>query len=113
MFGELAKMMKVAAQVKAKMPEVRARIEAGEHTAAAGEGLVRATVNGKGALTDLRIEAEALAAAQPARNAAALAEMVKAAVAAAQEKAAQAAREAMAELAGGVELAGLNDMLGL
>ena len=116
MFGELAKMMKVAAQVKAKMPEVRARIEAGRHTAEAGEGLVRATVNGKGALTDLRIEAGALgalAAAQPAWNAAALAEMVKAAVAAAQEKAAQAAREAMAELTGGVELAGLNDMLGL
>lgn len=113
MFGDLAKMMKVAAEVKRKMPELRERIEAGRHTAEAGEGAVSATVDGKGRLVDLRIDAKVAGGLAAEDGAEALAETVRSAVAGAQEMAAQAAREAMKELTGGVELAGLNDMLGM
>jgi DNA-binding protein YbaB len=109
MFGDLAKVMKLASQMKTALPAMQARLAESLHTAQAGGGAVRATVNGRGALTDLTIEAHLLADCQadPPR----LAELVKQAVCAAQEQAAEAARKAMEELTGGINLPGLSDMI--
>jgi|AntAceMinimDraft_16_1070373.scaffolds.fasta_scaffold398739_2 nucleoid-associated protein EbfC len=109
MFGDFGKMLKIASQVKAKMPEIREKIESSTHTAEAGGGAVSATVGGKMELVDLRIAPELLAEA----DAALVEDAVKAAVAAAQKQAAEFARDAMLELTGGEQVDGLNDMLGL
>ena len=106
MFGDLGKMMKLVAQLKVKLPEMKAKLESTEYTAEAGGGLVVATVNGRYQLTDLKIKAEA------AVDAAALPGLVKSAITAAQEQAADAAAAAMKELTGGVHIPGLGDMLG-
>ena len=95
--------------MKKKMPEVQERIANSEHSAEAGGGVVRATVNGKMALTDLRVADELLGDGQ--LDAEMLADLVKAAISAAQDKAAQAAAEAMKELTGGMDIPGLDAMM--
>ncbi len=109
MFGDLGKIMKMARDVKEKMPAMRAELEARQFTAAAGGGAVHATVDGKGALTDLAISDEAVADG----DAAMLADLVKAAVAAAQAQAQQAAADMMKELTGGADLPGMGGLDGL
>jgi len=108
MFGDFGKMMKMAVHVRQKLPEVQRKLEAGAFEAAAGGGAVRAVVNGRGTLTDLKISDELLAAGG---GSAVLVELLKAAISAAQARAAQAAQEAMAELTGGLPLAGLEGMM--
>ena len=108
MFGNLGKMMKVAAEMKRRMPEVQAKLEQAEHTADAGGGAVGATVNGKGKVRDVRIDPSVLADGQ--LDAEILGDLIKAAISAAQEKAALATAEAMRELTGGMDLPGMEGM---
>jgi nucleoid-associated protein EbfC len=102
MFGDLGKLMKLASEMKKKMPEMQAKLASSEYTADAGGGAVRATVNGKLQLTDLKIDPSVLSDGQ--MDSGMLEDLLKAAVSAAQEKATQAAAEAMKELTGGMEL---------
>lgn len=108
MFGNIGKMLKLAGEIKTKLPEMKAKLAAAEHSAEAGGGAVRATVNGQLALVDVKIGREALEDG----DAEMLADLVKAAVSAAQEKAAAAAAEAMRELTGGEDIPGLEGLLG-
>ena len=107
MFGDLGKMMKMLGQVKTKLPEMQARLAESQYTAEAGGSVVAATVNGKGSLVDLRLDEKLLADG----DAEMLADLVKAAVTAAQDKANEAATEAMKELTGGVDLPGLGGLM--
>ncbi len=109
MFGDLGKMLKTAQQMKSKMPEMQAKLASAEYTATAG-GAVIATVNGKLALTDIKIDQAA--AADLSGDMEILADLIKAAVGAAQQQAAQAAAEAMKELTGGIDIPGLDGLLG-
>ncbi|MHC4983665.1 MAG: YbaB/EbfC family nucleoid-associated protein [Planctomycetota bacterium] len=109
MFGNLAKMMKLAGELKSKLPEMQAKLAQSEYTAEAGEGAVTATVNGKLALVDLKISGQIIADAQ--MDAEMLADLIKAAVSAAQHKAAEAGKQALMELTGGMEIPGLTDMI--
>jgi DNA-binding YbaB/EbfC family protein len=109
MFGDFGKMMKMAVEMKRKMPELQAQLESSEHTAEAGGGTVRATVNGKFKLLDVKIDPSVLADGE--MDVAMLEDLIKAAVSAAQAKAAEAAAAAMAELTGGMPLPGLEAML--
>jgi len=109
MFGNLGKMMKVAADLKAKLPQVQEQIANSRHTADAGGGAVSATVNGKGEIVDIRINPAVLADA--ADDVSMLEDLIKASVSAAQQQAAAAAAEAMQELTGGMDLPGLTDMM--
>lgn len=102
MFGDIGKLMKMASEMKKKMPEMQAKLSGTEYTADAGGGAVSATVNGKMMLTDLKISPSALG--DGAMDAQMLEDLVKAAVSAAQAKAADAAQVAMKELTGGIEL---------
>jgi DNA-binding YbaB/EbfC family protein len=109
MFGDLGKMMRIAADVKRRMPEMQAMLEAAEFSADAGGGAVRATVNGKGRLLDVKITPQLLAEASA--DAAMLEDLIKAAVCGAQHQAAEAAVRAMHDLTGGMSLPGMEGMI--
>jgi len=111
MFGDLGKIMKIAGQMKTKLPEIQDRLAKTDFTAEAGGGVVSATVNGKLALVGVQIDPQVLADGQA--DAAMLEDLLKAAVAAAQQKAADAAAQAMKEITGGLDLGGLGGMLGV
>lgn len=98
--GDLAKMMKMAGEMKRKLPELQQKLAQSEYTAKAGGGMVSATVSGKLELVGLEIDPRVIEDA----DAPLLADMVKAAVAAAQRQAAEAAAAAMKELTGGMPL---------
>jgi DNA-binding YbaB/EbfC family protein len=100
MFGDIGKLLKLASEMKRQMPEMQERLSQASFTAQAGDGAVTATVNGKLALVDLKLAPFT----SPQCDVAMLEDMIKAAVAAAQEKAQQAAAAAMNELTGGMEL---------
>jgi len=105
MFGEignLGKLMKMAGEMKRRMPEMQAKLAASEFSAEAGGGVVRATVTGKLLLREVRIDPALLADA--AMDAGMLEDLVKAAVCAAQEKASTAAAEALKEITGGMDI---------
>ncbi len=107
MFGDIGKMLKMAGQMKAKLPEMKEKLAAAEFTADVGGMTVSATVNGKMQLVDIKIAPEVLADG----DAEMLSDMIKAAVAAAQAQAAAAAAEAMAELTGGMKLPGMEELM--
>lgn len=105
MFGDIGKLMKLAGEMKRKMPEMQAKLAASTYTAQSGGGAVKATVNGGRALVDIKIDPAVLA-----EGAEMVEDLVKAAVSAAQEQAGQAAAEAMKEMTGGVNLPGMEGM---
>jgi len=109
MFGDLGKMLKLAGEMKTKLPAMQAKLAASRFTAQDGGGTAKATVSGKGALVELWIDPAALRDGQ--MTAEALADAVKSAIAAAQEQATQAAQAAMNELTGGMEIPGLTGMV--
>ena len=110
MFGDLGKMMELLGQLKTKLPEMQAKLAESQFTAEAGGGAVQVAVDGKLTLVNVTFDPRVLADGQT--DAETLADMVTAAVRAAQDKAAEAARAAMQELTGGMELPGLDGVLG-
>ncbi len=111
MFGNLANLgglVKQAMQLKERMAEVQAKLEHQSHEASSGGGMVTATVNGKGDLIGLKISPEAV---NP-DDVEMLEELIKAAVADASRQAQEAAKQAMAEVTGGMNLPGLEGLLG-
>ena len=96
MFGNIGKIMQLVSDMKTKMPEMKAKLEASTYTAQAGNGVVSVTVNGKLKLVDLTID--------PTVEIAMLEDFIKAAVSTAQAQATEAAEEAMKELTGGMDL---------
>ena len=110
MFGDFGKIMKLLGKLKTELPAMQERIARSQYTASTGNGAVTATVNGKGALVDLRIDRDLLPEAE--LDTVLIEDLVKAAISAAQLKAAEAAQRAMLELTGGEELPpGLDGML--
>ncbi len=109
MFGGIGKIMKLAGQMKQKMPEMKEKLANSQYTAEAGGDAVSATVNGKLQLTDLKFSEQLRGDGDLSLEM--LEDMVKAAVSAAQAQAAQAAEDAMKELTGGMDLPGLADMM--
>ena len=109
MFKDLGKIMKIAGQMKSKMPEMQEKLANSEYTAEAGGGVVCATVNGRMGLVDLKIDKALLA--DEKTDVEMIEDLVKASVATAQKKAAEAAAEAMKELTGGMDIPGLDQMM--
>lgn len=104
--GNLAGLIKQAKQMKEQMDQLQAEMERRTFSADAGAGLVVATVNGKGELTDVKIDPKA------AQDVEMLEDLVKAAVGAATTKARDGMKEEMTRLTGGLNLPGLSEMLG-
>jgi DNA-binding YbaB/EbfC family protein len=109
MFGDFGKMMKVAADMKRRMPEMQAKLEQSQYSGEAGGGVVKAVVNGKLRFLELKIDKALLADGKIDTEM--LEDLVKAAVSSAQSQAAEAAAAAMQEITGGMNIPGMDGLL--
>ena len=96
-------MMKQAQKLQQEMQKMQEELEAAEYSAAAGGGVVTATVSGKRELTALKIDPEAV----DPDDVEMLEDMVIAAVNEAMRKAEDAANQNMSRLTGGLSLGNL------
>jgi DNA-binding YbaB/EbfC family protein len=96
----IGQLMKQAQQVQAKMAELQDRLAATEVEGAAGGGLVRATITGKGEIRRLKIEPSLV----DPKEVEVLEDLVVAAINDARTKADTAAAEEMRKLTGGLSL---------
>jgi DNA-binding YbaB/EbfC family protein len=104
--GNLAGMMKQAKELQASMKKLQEEMESKRFEADAGAGMVKATVNGKSELVQVKIDPQA------AGDVELLEDLIVAATSAAAKKAQEAIKEEMSALTGGMNLPGLSDMLG-
>ncbi len=104
--GNIAGMLKQAKEMKGRMEQIQAEIAARRHTSEAGGGAVTVTVDGRGALVDIKIKPEAAADVEL------LEDLIKASVGAATKKAQDDMRAEMSTLTGGLDLPGLSELLG-
>ena len=113
MFGDIGKMLKLAGQLKTKLPEIRQKIENSQFTGQSASGKVTAVVNGKLGLDSLQIAPELVAdlTEQGQLDVDLLGDLIKVAIADGQQKAADAMQQAMLEMTGGMKLPGLEGLL--
>jgi DNA-binding YbaB/EbfC family protein len=102
--GGLGNMMKQFQKMQAKMEEIQARLAEMQIEATAGGGMVKAVVNGKQELLELKIDPEVV----DPDDVEMLQDLIVAAVNQARQKAQEVQSEQMAELTGGLNLPGLN-----
>lgn len=110
MFGDIGKMLKMAGQLKTRLPEMRQKIETSQFTGQSAGGQVRAVVNGKLGLEGLEIHPELLGelSAGGSLDTALLGDLLKVAIADGQKKAAEAMQQAMMEITGGMKIPGMD-----
>jgi DNA-binding YbaB/EbfC family protein len=106
--GDLAGLMKQAKQMQSKMKEMQETFANARFEADSGAGAVTATVTGKMELVGLKISPSAVTA----DDVELLEDLVKSAVAAAQRKANDGVKAQMQQITGGMNLPGLEGMLG-
>lgn len=106
--GDMANLLKNAQQIQSRVKELQEKAETMTYTAESGGGAVSATVNGKLVLMNLRIAPESVTSGDVEM----LEDLVKSAVAAAQRKATDGLKEQMREMTGGMNIPGLENMLG-
>ena len=105
--GNLANLMKSAKDLQSNVAAMQAELAQKRFDAEAGGGLVRAIVDGKGTLVDIKINPQAAADVEL------LEDLVKAAVGAAVKRAQDTLQAELAKMTGGLNLPpGLADMLG-
>ncbi len=104
--GNLAGLMKTAKDLQANMAKMQENLASQRYEGDAGGGMVRATVDGRGTLVDVKIEPTAV------NDLELLEDLVKAAVCAATTKSQEATKNEMAAMTGGLNIPGLTDMLG-
>ena len=98
--GDMGKLMQQAQQMQEKLAEAQARIEGIEVEGGAGAGLVRAVVNGKGALRAVEIDPSLMTEADRE----VLQDLLVAAVNDAHGRAQEAAQAEMAKITEGLAL---------
>lgn len=106
--GNLAGMMKQAKEMQSRLKEMQDSLAGSRYEADSGAGAVTATVTGKLELVDLKISPETVATGDVEM----IEDLVKAAVAAAQRKAADGVKQEMQKITGGMNLPGLDGLLG-
>ncbi len=104
--GDLATMMKQAKAMQSRVKEMQEQIASARFEADSGAGAVVATVNGRMELVDIKINPDCAADLEM------LQELIKSAVCAAQRKAAEGVRAEMQKLTGGLNLPGLDGLMG-
>ena len=111
MFGQLgniAGLMKQAKEMQSKMKEMQEAVANARFEAESGAGAVKATVTGKMELVSLTISPETYKSGDVEM----LEDLIKSAVCAAQRKAADGVRAEMQKMTGGLNLPGLDGLLG-
>ncbi len=106
--GNMASLLKQAQEIPKRLKEMQERLAAMTFEGEAGAGAVVATVNGKADLVKLQIKPEVV---RP-EDREMLEDLVIAAVTAAAAKAKQALQEESAKITGGLNLPGLEGLLG-
>ncbi len=96
----LAGLMKQAQEMQGKMEEMQARLEATETEGVAGAGLVRVTLNGKGALRRVQIDPKLIDPAEAEM----LQDLIVAAHADAKKKVEARAAEEMSQVTAGLPI---------
>ena len=103
-FGNLVDILKNAKDIQARMDDVQKELARKRFDAEAGGGAVRITVDGRGAVVDVKIDPAAV------RDVELLEDLVKAAVGAATARAHDAMRQEVARLTGGLNIPGLDNV---
>ena len=93
--GDMGKMMKAAQDMQQKMTALQADLDAMSITGESGEGLVKATANGKGVLTGLTIDPSIFSA----QDKEVVEDLILAAIRDVQVKAQERSRDEMGKLA--------------
>lgn len=106
--GDMANLLKNAQQIQSRIKEMQEKAETMTFSAESGAGAVSATVNGKLVLMNLRIAPESVTSGDVEM----LEDLIKSAVAAAQRKATESLKDQMREMSGGMNIPGLEKMLG-
>ena len=104
--GNLAGLMKSAKELQGNLARMQEEMAARRFEGDAGGGMVRATVDGRGTLVDIKIDPQAVSDVEL------LEDLVKGAVAAAVSKSQEEMKGELAGLTGGLNIPGLTDMLG-
>lgn len=104
--GNLAGMIKNAKELQGNLAKMQEEMAVKRFEGAAGGEMVKATVDGKGTLVDLKIDPQAVADVEL------LEDLIKAAICGATTKSQEAMKEQMSALTGGMDLSGLSQMLG-
>lgn len=104
--GNMANLFKTAREMQDRMTKLQQELATDRFEGDAGGGMVRATVDGRGTLTGVKIEPRATADVEM------LEDLVTAAAGAAAGKAREAMKARMAAMTGGMNIPGLTDMLG-
>ena len=104
--GNLTGLLKSAKEMQSQMAKLQEDLANRRYERDAGAGAVRATVDGKGTLIDIKIDPNAVGDVEL------LEDLVKSAVGAAVTMAQEAMKTEMAALTGGLNLPGLSEMLG-
>jgi DNA-binding YbaB/EbfC family protein len=104
--GNLMGVLKQAKEMQSRMSEVQAELATRRYTGEAGGGTVKATVDGKSSLVDIKIDPSATGDVEL------LEDLVKAAVGAASARSQEAMQQELGKLTGGLDIPGLSEMLG-
>ena len=104
--GNLTGILKSAKELQDGMAKLQAQLASRRYQGDAGGGVVRATVDGKGTLVDIKIDPQAV------RDVELLEDLIKASVGAAVTKSQEAMKNEVAALTGGVSLPGMTELLG-
>jgi len=104
--GNLAGVLKSAKELQGNLAKLQEQLLARRYEGAAGGGMVRATVDGKGTLVDIKIDPKA------ASDLELLEDLIKAAVGAAATKSQEGMKNELGTLTGGMNIPGLSEMLG-
>ena len=104
--GNLTGLLKTARDLQGNMAKMQETLAARRYEGLAGGDLVRAIVDGKGVLVDIKIDPKATADVEL------LEDMVKAAVGAASAKSAEAMKQEMSAMTGGLDLSSFSQLLG-
>lgn len=106
--GNIAGMIKQAKEMQSRLKDIQEEIAQSRYEADSGAGAVSATVNGRMELIGLKISPETVKSGDVEL----LEDLVKSAVCAAQRKATDGAKAKMGELTGGMNLPGLEGLMG-
>ncbi len=104
--GNFVTLLKSAGELQGHIAKLQKELAMRRYEGDAGGGMVRATVDGKGTLLEVKIDPQAVGDVEL------LEDLVKAAVGAAAAKSHEAVRSELTAMTGGLNIPGLSEMLG-
>jgi len=106
--GDIGKMLEQARQLKGRMDQVQQELASERVTGSAGGGMVRVTADGTGRVIDIKIDDSSV----DMHDLSMLEQLTITAINQAQDAAKQLAGEKMRQLSGGLQLPGVEHLLG-